>query len=85
MNNFYENILSSSFIEDNLMYVITMILTDEIQNIESPKDFDKFLDDTSCGYFLKELNFKMDVKNFYKIIMENLVESLENMSSSKII
>ena len=69
MNNFYENILSSSFIEDNLMYVITMIL----------------LDDTSCGYFLKELNFKMDVKNFYKIIMENLVESLENMSSSKII
>ena len=85
MNNFYENILSSSFIEDNLMYVITMILTDEIQNIESPRDFDKFLDDTSCGYFLKELNFKMDVKNFYKIIMENLVESLENMSSSKII
>ena len=85
MNNFYENILSSSFIEDNLMYVITMILADEIQNIESPKDFDKFLDDTSCGYFLKELNFKMDVKNFYKIIMENLVESLENMSSSKII
>ena len=78
-------ILSSSFIEDNLMYVITMILADEIQNIESPKDFDKFLDDTSCGYFLKELNFKMDVKNFYKIIMENLVESLENMSSSKII
>ena len=56
MNNFYENILSSSFIEDNLMYVITMILADEIQNIESPKDFDKFLDDTSCGYFLKELN-----------------------------
>ena len=85
MNNFYENILSSSFIEDNLMYVITMILADEIQNIESPKDFDKFLDDTSCGYFLKELNFKMDVKNFYKIILENLVESLENMSSSKII
>ena len=29
VNNFYENILSSKFIEDNLIYVITLLLKDE--------------------------------------------------------
>ena len=83
MNNFYENILSSSFIEDNLMYVITLVLTDEIKNMKTTKDFNNFLEETSCGYFLEQLNYKMDVINYYKIILVNLVESLENMSSSK--
>ena len=83
MNNFYENILSSSFIEDNLLHVITLALTDEIKKMKSTKDINTFLEDTSCGYFLEQLNYKMDVINFYKIILVNLVESLENMSSSK--
>ena len=83
MNNFYENILSSSFIEDNLIYVITLVLMEEIENIKSSSDIESFLDNTAGGYFLEKLNFKMDVMNYYKIIMLNLVESLENMSSSK--
>ena len=84
MNNIYENILSSTYIEDKLMYVITLVLMDEINsNLNTTDDFTSFLDDTSCGYFLEQLNLKMDVINFYKIIMVNLVSSLENMSSSK--
>ena len=84
MNNIYENILSSTYIEDKLMYVITLVLMDEINsNLNTADDFTSFLDDTSCGYFLQQLNLKMDVINFYKIIMVNLVSSLENMSSSK--
>ena len=83
MNNFYENILSSSFIEDKLIYVITLVLMDEIKSMKSPDDFGSFLENTAGGYFLEKLNFKMDVMNYYKIIMVNLVESLENISSSK--
>ena len=83
MNNFYENILSSSFIEDNLIYVITLVLMEEIESIKSSSDIESFLDNTAGGYFLEKLNCKMDVMNYYKIIMLNLVESLENMSSSK--
>ena len=83
MNNFYENILSSSFIEDELLYVITLVLSDEIGKIKSPNDYNSFLDETACGYFLEKLNFKMDVMSFYKIIMENIVKNLENISSSK--
>ena len=84
MNNIYENILSSTFIEDRLMYVITLVLMDEINTkLNTTNDFNSFLDGTSCGYFLQQLNLKMDVINFYKIIMVNIVSTLENMSSSK--
>ena len=84
MNNIYENILSSTYIEDRLMYVITLVLNDEINTkLNATNDFNSFLDGTSCGYFLQQLNLKMDVINFYKIIMVNLVSTLENMSSSK--
>ena len=83
MNNFYENILSSSFIEENLMYVISLVLIDEIKNMKSSNDFNSFLENTAGGYFLEKLNFKMDVMNYFKFVMENVIESLENMSSSK--
>ena len=83
MNNFYENILSSTFIEDNLIYVITLSLKDEIDNMKNINDINSFLEETSVGYFLEKLNFKTDVINYYKIIIEHLIENLENMSSSK--
>ena len=34
-NNFYENILSPYYIEDNLMYVLTLLLQDEINNLST--------------------------------------------------
>ena len=83
MNNFYENILSSSFIEDNLIYVISLVLIDEVENMKSSNDFNSFLETTSAGYFLEKLNLKMDVLNYYKIIMVNLAESLENITPPK--
>ena len=83
MNNFYENILSSTFIEDNLMYVITLVLMDEIKSLDSTSDFNSFLENTPGGYFLEELKYKTDVLGFYKIIILNLVEKLENNSSYK--
>ena len=33
-NNFYSNILSPYYIEDNLMYVLTLLLQDEINNLK---------------------------------------------------
>jgi hypothetical protein len=67
------------------MYVITLVLNEEINKLSSPNEFSSFLDGSSSGFFLQQLNSKMDVINFYKIIMVNLVGTLENMSSSKTI
>ena len=56
MNNFYENILSSNYIEDNLMYVLTLLLKDEINNLKSINDCENFLNNNShCKYLLSEL------------------------------
>ena len=75
-NNFYENILSSNYIEDPLMYVIYILLDNEINNIEDIKNSDSFLNQTQCSYLLSQLIEKKDVKDFFKIILENIIEEL---------
>ena len=54
-NNFYDNILSSSYIEENLMYVLTILLKDEINSLLYIDQNGSFLDNTCCGYMLEEL------------------------------
>ena len=81
-NNFYENILSSYYIEDNLMYVLTMLLEDEINNLKNINQENNFLNDTPCGCVLEELRRKNDIQGFFKTIIFNGVEDLEVNYSS---
>ena len=76
-DNFYENILSSSYIEDNLMYVISLLLKDEVDKLKSVNDWQTFLDDTPCGYLLEQLRMKQDIQTFFKNTIYSVVESLE--------
>jgi len=75
-NNFYENILSSNYIEDPLMYVIYLLLHNEINNIEAINNLDSFLNKTHCSCFLGQLIEKKDVKDFFKIILQNIMEDI---------
>ena len=77
LNNFYENILSPNYIEDHLLYVLSLLLKDEINNINSVNDFSLFLNDTSCGILLQQLTNKKDIQTFFKIIILKIVENLE--------
>ena len=78
MNNFYENILSSNYIEDNLMYVLTLLLKDEINNLKSINDCENFLNNNSCcKYLLNELKGRNDAQEFFKSIVYDAVENLE--------
>ena len=81
VNNFYENILSSVYIEDNLMYIISLLLMEEIKGLK--KIDDKFLEETAGGCLLEQLKNKTDVQIYFKTIILSLVEKLEAMSSSK--
>ena len=76
-NNFYENILSSNFIEEPLIYVIYILLDDEINKLKDVNDCGKFLNNTPCGYLLDELFYKKEVKEFFKIIFKDIIEILE--------
>ncbi len=77
VNNYYENIISSNYIEDNLMYVITLLLKKEIDSLNTTEDYDKFLEETSCGCVLEQLRSKNDIKYFFKNIITNVVEKME--------
>ena len=76
-NNFYENILSPNYIEDPLIYIIYLLLKNEIDNMKDINlGIDNFLNDTPCSYLLKELIEKNDVKEFFKIILQDAIEDL---------
>ena len=83
-NNFYENILSTYYIEDNLMYLLTLLLKDEINQLNNINDSESFLKESACGFLLEELRKKSDIQAFFKNIIFNDVENLEiNYSSLK--
>ena len=81
-NNFYENILSSYYIEDNLMYLLTLLLKDEINNLYNINQEDYFLNNTPCGIILGELKSKKDIQEFFKTIILSSIEDLEVNYSS---
>ena len=82
MNNFYENILSSNFIEENLIYVLTLLLSEEINSLLYVEQNINFLDGTCCGYLLEELRKKKDVQAFFKNIIIDSIENLETNYSN---
>ena len=82
MNNFYENILSEDYIEDNLLIVLTLLMKKEINNLENSQSEINFLTNYSpLKYLLKELRQRNDVKNFFKTILIDIVENLESKHS----
>ena len=82
VNNFYENILSSEYIEDNLMYLITLILFEEIKDLRK-ENYNKFLEETVSGYVLDQLKNKIDIQNYFKEIIFSSIEKVEAISSFK--
>ena len=84
VHNFYENILSSYYIEDNLMYLLTLLLQNEINDLTNIDQSDNFLNNTPCGFMLEELKRKNDIQAFFRTIIFDGVQNLEvNYSSLK--
>ena len=84
-NNFYDNILSSHYFGDNLIYIISLLLKEEINNLSNLNNPESFLENTPCGIFLEQLCDKCDIKSFCKLNILNIIENLESTFSSKII
>ncbi len=72
----YENIVSSDSQEDQLLYILTLLLKEEIKNLNV--DDDTFLKDKSpSGYILEELLDKKDVKFYFKNIIKSIMKKIE--------
>lgn len=83
IDNFYENILSSSDIEYNLLYILTILMEEEISNLKDINQDNIFLNDTPCGCLLEELKRKKDVQSFFKTIIFDDLRDLEKYYSSQ--
>ena len=82
-NNFFENILSQNYIEDNLLYVLTLLLQEEINNLDNVNEYINFLNDSPCSFLLEGLKEKKDIQVFFKMIINKAVEKLESSCSNK--
>ena len=78
MNNFYENILSPSYIEDELLALIERSLNYEINLLNSKFDYNNFLDKTATGFLLGGLISKNDVKSYFNMLLKSVIEKMEN-------
>ena len=71
VNNLYNNVEN----DDQLIYIITLILKQEIDNLNN--------DDSCCGAILKEFYKKKEVKYFFKSIFLDIFRKLETTYSSQ--
>ena len=82
MNNFYENILSSNYIESELLALIERSLNYEINNLNSKNDYQKFLNPSATGFLLGGLISKNDVKSYFQMILKGIFEKMENKNKN---
>ena len=81
VNNFYCNHLSGNYIENNLLYIISLMLKDEIDKLKDIKQVDYFLENTKCGFLLEELYLMPDIQIFFKNVILKTVEKIERTCS----
>ena len=82
-NNFYENIFNPNFLEDNLLFVISLLLKKEINDLNTIKDVNQFLMESTCGFLLEQLKERKDIQIYFKKILNDLIEKTETVFSSK--
>ena len=80
-DNYYENILSPNYLEDKLALIIYILLEKEINNLKDINDSNIFLNKTPCSFLLNQLIEKKDIKEFFRIVLEDNIENFEVSSS----
>lgn len=76
-HNFYQNIISPYTVEGSLLYIIAILLNQELEKLESQDDLDNFLNEDQCTYFLRELRDKDDIRTFSKNVIKIILEQIE--------
>ena len=83
VNNFYSNKLSSNYMGNNLLYVFTMMFKDEIEQLENLSDLPYFFENSRSSVLLSKMVHMPDIQMYFKKILFQMIEKIENVSSSK--
>ena len=83
MNNFFNNYMGSSKIENNLLYILAMMIKEEINSFMEIPQINTFLENSKASFLLKEMINFPEVQLYFKKIIFQMVEKMENDYSSK--
>ena len=88
VHNFYDNIFSSNKKEDQLIYITSLLLKNEIINLNNDnpsQSISEFLNDTPTEFIVKELIHKKDVQIFFKECLVKVLKKIESKYAARII
>ena len=78
---FYENFYTESMEQEEIIYLVYLLLEKEIDKLIIPCE-QTFLDDGFLARFLKEMGSRYEIKNYIDIILNDLICFLEESYSS---
>ena len=78
INYFYKNYMNNNSLENNLLYLITMMLKEEIDKLKSLDEIDTFLDKSKASFLLEEIINFPDVKLYFKKTIIKVLKKVEN-------
>ena len=78
---FYENFFMESIEQEEIFYLIYLLLEKEIDNMCAPLS-ESFLSDSFIGDFLLEMGNKYEIKNYIDIVLNSLISEMNELHSN---
>ena len=73
---FYENFFMESIEQEEIFYIIYLLLEKEIDNLCAPLEY-SFLNDSFLADFLLEMGNKNEIKNYIDIILNSIIREID--------
>ena len=84
-HNLYDKLFSSNNNEEQLIYIIYLLLKDEINSLKNGEiDEKNFLFDSPCGFIFEELILKKEVQYFFKETLVEIIKKVEMSTSNPV-
>ena len=83
INHFHENFFSLDFIGNKLLYIIILLINKEINQIDSLNSKDNFLESEIFNLFINELIKKVEIQNYFKLIIIDVINDINNKSNER--
>ena len=80
INNFYDNISTLNSKDEQIVYIITLLLKEEIKALK--KEDDSFLNDTRCSIVLEQFFEKKEIRFYLKSIIFEIFKKMETVYCS---
>ena len=85
MHNLYYNIFYTKNNDHQLIYIISLLLKDEISKLKDDDSISSFLNETTCGLLLEQFLYTKDVQSFLKVNLSKIIEKIEMENLTSII